>query len=106
MSGPATIDLRPEEPEDAAAIREVHRLAFGGDAEAAIVDAVRAADAAVLAMVAVEGGGTGPVMGYVLYTECWSPSRTGGCSRCSASRRWRCSRLSGPGIGTMLIESA
>ncbi len=50
------IALRLEQPEDAAAIREVHRLAFGGAAEADLVDALREAGAAVLSMVAVEGG--------------------------------------------------
>ncbi len=69
MSGPPTIELRPEEPEDATAIRDLHRLAFGGDAEAAIVDAVREADAAVLSMVAADSGGAGPVVAHVLYTR-------------------------------------
>jgi putative acetyltransferase len=58
------IALRLEEPEDAAAIRAVHRLAFGGAAEADLVDALRAAGAAVLSMVAVDG----EVVGHVLYT--------------------------------------
>jgi putative acetyltransferase len=56
MSGAGEITLRVEAPEDAPAIREVHRLAFAGNDEAAIVDAVRLADAVVLSMVAVENG--------------------------------------------------
>jgi putative acetyltransferase len=68
------IALRLEQPEDAAAIREVHRLAFGGAAEADLVDALREAGAGVLSMVVVEGaagggaGGAGDVVGHVLYT--------------------------------------
>jgi putative acetyltransferase len=56
--------LRLEEPEDAAAIRAVHRLAFGSAAEADVVDALREAGATVLSMVAVDG----EVVGHVLYT--------------------------------------
>jgi putative acetyltransferase len=68
------IHLRPELPEDAAAIRELHRLAFGGPAEADIVDTVRAAGGTVLSMVAVDDpeedgtGATGPVVAHILYT--------------------------------------
>jgi putative acetyltransferase len=47
------IDLRREQPEDATAIREVERLAFGRDAEADLVDALREAGAWVLSLVAV-----------------------------------------------------
>jgi putative acetyltransferase len=61
MSGPTTIGLRPEEPGDAAAIRRIHYLAFNGEAEADAVDTIRAADAAVLSLVAEEV--TGPDTG-------------------------------------------
>ncbi len=59
MSDAATIRLRPEEPGDAAAIRQIHRLAFEGEVEAEIVDAIRAAEAAVLSLVAEEAAGGG-----------------------------------------------
>ncbi len=59
MSDAATIRLRAEEPGDAAAIRQIHRLAFEGEAEAEMVDAIRAADAAVLSLVAEEVAGGG-----------------------------------------------
>jgi predicted N-acetyltransferase YhbS len=36
-----TIVIRPERPEDPAAIAEVNRLAFGGDTEARLVAAIR-----------------------------------------------------------------
>ena len=56
--------MRLEDPEDAAAIRVVQRSAFSGVAEADLVDALRAAGAGVLSMVAVDG----EVVGHVLYT--------------------------------------
>jgi putative acetyltransferase len=64
------IDLRREQPEDAAAIREVLRSAFGRAAEADLADALREAGAGVLSLVACEGpgDGAGPVVGHVLFT--------------------------------------
>jgi putative acetyltransferase len=107
MSGPATTALRLEEPEDAAAIREIHRLAFGGDAEAAIVDAVRAADAAVLAMVAVDAGGDGPVVAHVLYTRVTVAVEDGDdVSLLGLAPVAVLPSYQGRGIGTMLIEAS
>jgi len=106
MSGGATIGLRPEEPEDAAAIREIHRLAFGGDAEAAIVDAVRAADAAVLSMVAADAGGDGPAVAHVLYTRVVVAVEDGDdVSLLGLAPVGVLPTHQGRGIGTMLIEA-
>jgi hypothetical protein len=49
------IYLRVERPEDTAATREVNRAAFERDAEARLVDALRAANAVTLSAVAVLG---------------------------------------------------
>jgi putative acetyltransferase len=57
MSDPATIRIRPEQPEDATAIRRIHYLAFNGEAEADAVDAIRATGVAVLSLVAEEAAG-------------------------------------------------
>jgi hypothetical protein len=50
VTGPFAI--RPEEAGDHSGIRAVHRAAFGGPAEAALVDALREAGDLVLALVA------------------------------------------------------
>lgn len=63
--------IRPERPEDREAIREVHREAFGQDAEADLVDALRAAGHATISLVAEWRG---RVVGHILF----SPVRTGG----------------------------
>jgi putative acetyltransferase len=56
--------LRPEHPSDAAAIEAIHRAAFGGPKEAAVVADVRAEGAIVLSLVAERGG---TIAGHVLF---------------------------------------
>jgi putative acetyltransferase len=119
------IVLRPERPEDATAIREVHRLAFEGDAEAGIVDALRAAGAAVLSMVAVERPGvegTGPeaglgepapsgeagqVVAHVLYTWVTETAEDGAqTSLLGLAPVAVLPSRQNQGIGTLLIEAS
>jgi putative acetyltransferase len=57
--------VRIESDADAAAVREVQIRAFGREAEADLVDAVRAGAASVLSLVAVWQG---EVVGHVLFT--------------------------------------
>ncbi|MCA9717563.1 MAG: N-acetyltransferase [Myxococcales bacterium] len=63
--GPA-IDIRAEQPGDLVAIREVHRLAFAGDAEPRLVDALRSAGLTVVSLVALAST---RVIGHVLFSE-------------------------------------
>jgi putative acetyltransferase len=57
--------IREENPQDASAVRELNRLAFGGDDEALLVDALRAAGAVTLSLVAcVEGA----IVGHILFS--------------------------------------
>jgi putative acetyltransferase len=62
--------VRPEGPADAAAIRAVHRAAFGGGepAEAALIDALRA-DAGWLPGLSLVAVGEGEVVGHVVATR-------------------------------------
>jgi putative acetyltransferase len=71
VTGP--IVIRGETAADQAGIRRVHERAFPGPAEAAIVDALRAAGAVILSLVAVPAGeagqGAAPVVwGHVLFS--------------------------------------
>ena len=59
------IDIRVEQPEDKAAIRDVNRRAFGADQECRIVDALRANGAVLLSLVAMLNG---EVVGHILYS--------------------------------------
>jgi putative acetyltransferase len=63
---PAMPTVRAETPDDPAAIRRVHALAFGGPEESRLVDALRTAGAARCALVAEVDG---DVVGHV----CFSP---------------------------------
>jgi putative acetyltransferase len=106
MSGPASTDLRLEEPEDAAAVREIHRLAFGRQAEADIVDAVRIAKGAVLSMVAADLD-TGGLTGHVLYTRvCVRVQNDEDTSLLGLAPVAVLPSHQGQGIGTMLIEAS
>lgn len=58
--------IRPESPNDAGAVRAVHRLAFGRDDEARLVDELRAGGHVRLAFVAEE---TGRVAGHVAFSD-------------------------------------
>ena len=57
--------IRSEQPADLAAVREIHRRAFGQEEEGAIVDALRANGAAQLSLVAVLGA---RLVGHILYS--------------------------------------
>ncbi len=60
-----TMEIRDETPADLDAIREVHRLAFGGEREVGLVDRLRADGLVVASLVAVEAGA---VVGHVLFS--------------------------------------
>jgi putative acetyltransferase len=59
------INVRPEKPEDAQAIRTVHEQAFGQAAEADLVDALRRNDKAPVSLVAEENGS---IIGHILFS--------------------------------------
>jgi len=59
------MSIREERPGDDAAIRRVNERAFGRKTEAELVDAVRTAGAAVLSLVAEQGG---ELVGHILFS--------------------------------------
>jgi putative acetyltransferase len=60
------MEIRDESVGDEAAIRRLHLAAFGGDAEARLVDALRERGKAVVSLVAVEAG---DIVGHVLFSR-------------------------------------
>jgi putative acetyltransferase len=59
------VEIRHERPEDRADLRRVNELAFAEPDEADIVDAIRAAGAATLSLVASVGGA---IAGHILFS--------------------------------------
>lgn len=59
------VEIREELPADIDAIRDVNRLAFGGDDEGRLVDALRARGAVLLSLVAVVDQA---VVGHILFS--------------------------------------
>lgn len=63
----AGIIIRPEQPDDRAAVWQVNEQAFGRPAEATLVEAIHARNAAITSLVAeVEAGGY--IAGHILFT--------------------------------------
>jgi putative acetyltransferase len=58
--------VREELPSDRAAVREVNRLAFGGDEEADLVDRLRRGRDIIVSLVAVDGH---DLVGHILFSE-------------------------------------
>lgn len=59
------LEVRPERPEDQAAIHALHVAAFPTDAEARLVDALRVGGALTLSLVAVIGGA---LVGHIAFS--------------------------------------
>ena len=92
------IEIRPEQPGDIAAIREVNRRAFGQDQEGHIVDALRANGAAVLSLVAAMDD---RVVGHVMY----SPLHVGGVQGAALGPMAVLPEHQHRGVGTRLVEA-
>jgi putative acetyltransferase len=60
------LEIRPEQTSDRYAIRQVNRLAFGGDDEARLVDALRDGGFARVSLVAEVSG---KVIGHILFSD-------------------------------------
>src|SRR5262245_65544758 len=61
----AVIEIRNETPNDCSAIREVNERAFGGPAEARLVDLLRAANKVLISLVALHEN---RVVGHILFS--------------------------------------
>lgn len=94
--------IRPEAREDLDGIRRVNWLAFEGGPEAGMVDALRAADAVTLSMVAVIGA---EVVGHVLATPVTVRTDHGEEPLVGLGPVAVLPEQQGRGIGTLLIET-
>lgn len=65
MDSGRLVEIRDEQADDVAAIRDVNRHAFGQDDEGRIVEALRANGAAALSLVAIDDGA---VVGHIMFS--------------------------------------
>lgn len=89
--------VRTEAPGDEDGIRAVNRAAFGREAEAELVDAVREVGATILSLVAVDGG---QIVGHVLFT----PVAIGGGAGVALGPLAVHPKWQRQGIGTALVR--
>jgi putative acetyltransferase len=92
------IDVREEQPDDVAAIREVNRLAFGRGEEAYLVDVLRANGAVSLSLVAILAG---ELVGHVMY----SPASVGPIVGAALGPMAVLPAYQRQGIGRALVET-
>jgi putative acetyltransferase len=92
------IEIRREQPDDIAAIRDVNRRAFGQNQESNIVDALRANGAAALSLVAAVDG---QAVGHIMY----SPLVVGDVQGAALGPMAVVPEHQNRGLGTRLVEA-
>lgn len=92
------IEIRLEQSEDVAAIRELNRRAFGQEQEGTIVDALRGNGGAQLSLVAVDEG---RVVGHIMY----SPLQIGQVEGSALGPMAVAPEVQRQGVGTELVTA-
>lgn len=91
------IEIRPEQPHDLSAIREVNRQAFNQEQEGRIVDALREHGGTLLSMVAITDG---LVVGHIMF----SPLTVGPVAGAALGPMAVLPHYQRQGIGSRLVE--
>ncbi|MDP6933005.1 MAG: N-acetyltransferase [Myxococcota bacterium] len=94
--------VRPEQPGDLAAIRDVNLAGFPGEAEADLVDALRANGKAMLSLVALQGD---RIVGHILFSPVTIGSSDAGCRVLGLAPMAVLPDSQRQGIGSMLVET-
>ncbi len=93
--------VRPEKPEDIPAIRNVNRRAFGGAAEAELVDALRRNGKTVISLVAEDGG---RIVGHIFFSQVEIHSKVAGLTGVGLAPLAVIPERQNQGIGSTLVE--
>ncbi len=101
MSASALLLVRAERDSDQAKISNLHRSAFGGDAEARLVDALRRDGSVVLSLVAERDG---EIVGNVVYSRLLVDGMQAGASALAPVSV--APQFHGQGTGSLLIREA
>jgi putative acetyltransferase len=99
---PFSVTVRREIPADHADVRRVNELAFMQPAEADLVDALRAAGAATLSLVAVHEG---RVMGHILFSPVTVASPSGDFVAVGLAPMAVLPELQKQGVGSLLVRA-
>jgi putative acetyltransferase len=99
---PFEVTLRTELPADHAGVRRVNELAFGQPGEADVVDALRAAGAATLSLVAVDGD---RVVGHILFSPVTVASPSGDFTALGLAPMAVLPELHRRGVGSRLVRA-
>jgi putative acetyltransferase len=95
------VKVRLENADDLEAVRDVNRLAFGGEDEARLVDALRAGGFARLSLVAEEGE---RVVGHLLFSDLPIETRQGTVHALALAPLAVIPARQRQGIGTLLVR--
>lgn len=96
------IHIRPEQPDDIAAVRMVNERAFGQGEEAEIVDALRAACPDAISLVAADGD---QVVGHILFSPVSASGAAGPVQGMGLAPMAVLPARQRQGIGTRLVEA-
>jgi len=96
------IRIRPERPEDVAAIRAINEAAFGGSAEADIVDALRLACPDVLSLVALSDE---TLVGHIVFSPVQVEDRSRAIQGMGLAPMAVLPERQRQGIGSRLVEA-
>ena len=94
--------IRHENPEDRQAVRRINELAFGRCNEASLVEALNAAGASVLSLVAVDGRN---VVGHIMFSVVTVESASGLSSAIGLAPMAVLPERQKQGIGSMLVRT-
>jgi putative acetyltransferase len=100
---PPAIEIRPERPDDAVAVRHMHEQAFGRAEEALLVGTLHAAHAVTLALVAEDAG---LVVGHILFSPVWIESHQASRAAVGLAPLAVLPARQRQGIGGLLIRAA
>jgi len=97
-----SVTIRPENDEDQPAICNVNKIAFDGDAEASLVDALRAGGFVEVSLVAELDG---KIVGHILFSRLTINTRVGTVAALSLAPMAVLPTSQRQGIGTKLVEA-
>jgi putative acetyltransferase len=102
LSKNATITIRPESPEDSAAVTDINDCAFGGTAESRLVEAIKQSARPVISLIACS---VGTPVGHILLSPIQIQSEGPAIKALALAPMAVLPAMQRRGIGTLLVEA-